>query len=262
MFSACLYLPLNRGVPPTLFNKILTQKEVILPQGGKYYTCDCRFPKHKNFVKGIVMKNFNLHNDLTDSRLNELIAAALQIGEGVIDLSLISASDISVEDDLADLCREPRCKYYGVSANCPPYVSGPSGFRNLQKKCKHAIVVKIPVPTASLLSHEQSDIMKLLHEIVANIERTAIKLGYSNSKAYAGGSCKELFCQKYDDCRVLVEGAGKCRHQSFARPPVEAYGINVNELAKTAGLSEKRDLNKNDPNKISMGAVYGLVLII
>jgi len=185
----------------------------------------------------------------------------LKISAGVIEAVAISSSDISVEDELANFCREPQCSYFGVSANCPPYVSGPAGLRDILKICNDALVVKIPVPMESLFSCEQHDIMKLLHEFVANIETAVIKLGYSNSKAFAIGSCKEIFCQKHIDCSVLVEGNGKCRHQRYARPPIEAFGINVNQLAKVAGWSMTRDTNKADVNKVSMGAVYGLVLI-
>jgi len=97
-------------------------------------------------------------------------------------------------------------------------------------------------------------------EIVADIEKSAVELGYSNSKAFAVGSCKEIFCHDNFDCRVLSEGKG-CRHYQYARPPIEAFGINVNELAKTAGWSMNRDTDEADTDKVSMGAVYGLVLI-
>ena len=201
-----------------------------------------------------------LQIDKNGSKLEELVQMALQIGEGAIDVVVIPSSEISVEDNLADFCREPRCGYYGVSANCPPYVSGPSGFRDWLKLCKQAMVIRIPVPMDSLLSYEQRDIMKLLHEIVANIEKSSAELGYTNSKAFAVGSCKEVFCHDNYACSV-VSGGEKCRHHRYARPPIEAFGINVNELAKTAGWYGNQDTNKIDPHQISMGAVYGLVLI-
>ncbi|MDR3540604.1 MAG: DUF2284 domain-containing protein [Desulfosporosinus sp.] len=194
------------------------------------------------------------------SKLEEVVQMALQIGTGAIDVVLISTSEISVEDDLANFCREPRCSYYGVSANCPPYVSGPAGFRDMAKICKNALAIRITVPMESLLSYEQRDIMKLLHEIVSDIEKMSIKLGYSHSKAFAVGSCKEIFCHNQVDCRLLVKGGGSCRYQRYARPPIEAFGINVNQLAKIAGWTVNTDKNA-DTNKISMGAVYGLVLI-
>jgi len=117
----------------------------------------------------------------------------LAFRSGASGAAAISASDISVEDDLAKLCRKPRCESYGLSTSCPPYVSGPSGFRELLKSFKHGIVIKIDVPLEILLSSERSDIMKLLHEIAAGIEQAAVKTGYPASKAFAGGSCKKSF---------------------------------------------------------------------
>ena len=193
-----------------------------------------------------------------DRRLEELVQMALQIGADAIDVVAISPSDISVEDDLANFCREPRCGYYGLSANCPPYVSGPSGFRELLKICKHALAIKMEVPLGTYLTDEQYDILKFTHETVAGIERLAVELGYSNSKAFAAGNCKVFFCREYDRCRVLT--GGECRHPQHARPSMSSSGINVYELKKTAGWLMNRDTNEANPDP-KMEAVYGLVLI-
>jgi hypothetical protein len=109
-----------------------------------------------------------LEEDRSDRNLKELLQLACR--SGASGARIIPLSDISVEDDLTNFCREPRCENYGLSASCPPHVSGPSGFREFQKNFKHALVIKIDVPSAILLSDERRDIMKLLHEIVAGIE--------------------------------------------------------------------------------------------
>lgn len=204
-----------------------------------------------------MMNNLTLTGDITESRLEELIQMALQIGAGAIDVVAVSPSDISVEDDLANYCREPRCPYYGLSANCPPHVLVPSEFRDLLKTCEHALAIKIDVPMGCLLTDERNEIFKLLHEIVADIENAAIELGYANSKAFATGSCKIIFCHEYGSCRV-IEG-GECRNSQYARP--SANGLNVNELNKITGWSINRDTNKTDTDRVSMAAVLGLVLV-
>jgi len=132
------------------------------------------------FLKKVdeIINNSLQRDDKTDRRLKKLIQLACR--SGASGATAISAGDISVEDDLANLCREPRCESYGLATSCPPYVSGPSGFWELLKKFKHAIVIKIDVPLDILLSSERRDVMKLLHEIVAGIEKTAVKTGYPN----------------------------------------------------------------------------------
>lgn len=203
------------------------------------------------------MNDPKVHEDKTGLRLEELIQMALRIGSGVADVEAISPSDISVEAHLADLCREPKCGYYGLSANCPPYVSGPAEFRDLLQNCKHVLAIKIDFPEGFLFT-ELNDILKLMHEIVADIEKSAIKLGYSNSRAFAVGTCKAIFCDEHERCSAI--DGGKCRYPQYARPAIEAYGVNVHELNKAAGWLVNRD-TKVESNQESTGALYGLVLI-
>lgn len=205
-----------------------------------------------------IINNSLQRDDKTNWRLKELTKLACR--SGASGATAISTSDISVEDDLAKLCREPRCESYGLSTSCPPHVSGPSGFRELLKKFKHAIVIKIDVPLEILLSSERSDIMKLLHEIAAGIEQAAAKTGYFNSKAFAGGSCKKIFCRDHKGCRVLTEG-GECRNPRHARPSMSGFGINVSELMHIAGWTMNRNTFKADPDKASTAPICGLILI-
>ncbi|MFC1883182.1 DUF2284 domain-containing protein [Thermodesulfobacteriota bacterium] len=194
-----------------------------------------------------------------DTRMEELIQVA--IGLGASYASAISASDIAVEDKLAGLCREPQCENFGLSPSCPPHVSGPDGFRKLLEILEKAVVVKIDVPLSVLLSDERGEVMQLLHEIVAGVERSAIQMGYINSKAFAGGSCKKIFCPEESDCNVLKEG-GQCRNPQYARPSMSGFGINVTKLMTVAGFNV--DINFMDTkrtNDDSMSWVSGLVLI-
>ena len=192
------------------------------------------------------------------SVLKELTQLACQLSAS--DAGAISTTDISVEEDLANLCREPRCENYGLSAGCPPHVAGPAGFRKLLKTFEHAVVFKIDVPSEILLSDERRDIFRLLHEIAASIEQSAIDMGFHDSNAYAGGSCKQIFCRDHPDCRVLAEN-GKCRNPLFARPSMSGFGINVLKLKKAAGWMSNKTPRESDPDTVSMETVCGLVLI-
>lgn len=199
----------------------------------------------------------NSRHDMPEE-LNELTKLACSLGAS--DAAIISVSAISVEDDLAKLCREPQCENYGLSASCPPHVAGPSGFRELKKKFQQAVVFKIDVPSEILLSSQRRDIFQLLHEIAADIEQAAIKMGYPNSKAFAGSSCKKLFCEDHIDCRVLADG-GACRNPDRARPSMSGFGINVSKLLQAAGWQMDRITRDTDPDDVPMGTVSGLVLV-
>lgn len=93
--------------------------------------------------------------------LKSNMASLLELAthSGATDAKVISTVNILIEDRLADICKETRCESYGCSKSCPPYVAGPSMFREWIKTIDHAIVLKIDVPLEILLS-EREDIMR------------------------------------------------------------------------------------------------------
>lgn len=199
-----------------------------------------------------------VQNQKSTAALSELIERARLAGAS--DAAVINAGDIVVENDLAKLCREPRCQNYGLSKSCPPNVGGPDAFRQWLGEYQRALVIKIDVPSEILLSDERGEVMQLLHEIAAAIEQAAIDMGYTDSKAFAGGSCKMLFCGEHPDCRVVDRG-GRCRHPEQARPSMSGFGVNVSKLMQAAGWNLKRVQHGADVHEDSMAAVSALVLI-
>ena len=198
------------------------------------------------------------HENRTETNLKELVRLSSRLG--ATDAAVIFTHDISVEDHLANLCREPQCENYGLSARCPPNVSGPSGFRKALKNYNHAIVFKIDLPSEILLSNQRREVFTLLHEIAATIEQSAVEMGFCDSKAYAGGSCKQLFCNNQADCRVLTQ-KGECRNPQKARPSMSGFGINVSKLMESAGMPYVQVTPETEAEEISIGTVCGLVLI-
>jgi predicted metal-binding protein len=184
----------------------------------------------------------------------------LAYGLGASHAAVIGAAQICVQDDLANLCREPQCENYGQAANCPPHVPGPSGLRALLKDFSQALVFKIDLPSQYLFSNERQDIFRLLHEIAAGIEQAAVQRGYRHATAYAGGSCKRIFCGDQTKCRVLGEG-GQCRHPARARPSMSGFGINVSKLMQAAGWTLNRSSAGSTADQTSTGTVCGLVLL-
>jgi predicted metal-binding protein len=204
------------------------------------------------------MMLFDTKKETVTSHLKDLIQLSYRLG--ATNAGIISPMDISVEDDLVSFCREPRCENYGLSPSCPPHVAGPSGFRSLLKTAKHAIVIRIVVPSAVLFSNERREVMALLHEIVAGIEQAAVRMGYADAKAFAGGSCKNIFCHEHANCRRLSK-KGDCRNPQHARPSMSGFGINVSKLMKAAGWSGVINSPAADSDTESMSWVTGLIVI-
>ena len=165
-----------------------------------------------------------------------LITLAGQLGADAA--VLIKAADIVVKDELARLCREPRCEGLGNSPSCPPYVGGPEAFRKMQKEYEAALAFKVEVPMDVAMSIERNEVLALIHEIGAKVETAARTQGAERAKAFAGGSCKALFCADYPECRVLDEKK-PCRNPHLARESMSGYGIDVGKMMATAGWEQK-----------------------
>jgi predicted metal-binding protein len=196
--------------------------------------------------------------DRIRAHLDELTQVALALGAS--DAQAIASADIRVEERLAGLCLEPRCENYGLAPSCPPYVAGPAGFRALIETHPHAIVVRLVVPSSLLLSCERREVGAFLHELVAGVEQAAVRLGYANSQAFAGGSCKEIFCRDDLACTV-VAGNGDCRHLQVARPSMSGFGVDVFKMVETCGWPAQAELDGAGAEDKSMSWLAGLILI-
>jgi predicted metal-binding protein len=189
----------------------------------------------------------------------ELARQAIQLG--ATGAQTISPGEIVVEEHLARLCREPhRCENYGLAPSCPPHVSGPAGFRQLVKNMGSALVIKIDLPMDIMFSSQLREIMALLHTIVSRLEQTAMVRGYTNSKAFAGGSCKNLFCHDQPDC-ALLSSIASCRHPQCARPSMSGFGIDTARLMESAGWRLPTASRKPKTDQGSTSPICGLVLI-
>jgi predicted metal-binding protein len=198
---------------------------------------------------------------VSETSLQSLIDLA--ISQGASGARLIRADRIVVEERLARMCRDPGCSNYGLSGGCPPQVSGPEGFRELLSRggFESALVLTLDVPTEVLLGEERREVFQLLHTMVSAVEQKARSLGYSRARAFAGGACKELFCQTEPDCNVIARG-GPCRHPNLARHSMSGYGVDVTKLMVAAGWAMTRATAEPDPAEDNpTSPVVGLVLV-
>jgi predicted metal-binding protein len=191
-------------------------------------------------------------------KLQALIAFALK--SGATGAVVVSTQAIVVDEALARRCLEPRCENYWLSKGCPPHVAGPRAFENLLKKYSQALFFKIDLPKEILYSSDNREIFQLLHEMAADLEKQAIKTGFPEARAYAGGSCKTIFCRDHLACQALSEN-GKCRNPDAARPSMSGFGIHVAKLFEAAGWSMNWTARNQDSLPIPMANVSGLVLI-
>ena len=196
---------------------------------------------------------------VSKQQLEELTQEAKKLG-ATFTTSILS-KEIQVKDHLAALCNgEYTCPNYGRAASCPPHVAGPAGFRKWQARSEYSITVKIELPAAVMFSDERKGVMQLLHQIVATVEQKAVEMGFDKSKAFAGGSCKGLFCADQEKCCVVAEG-GACRHIEVARPSMSGFGIDVTRLMHSSGWPAQKAERSDSTDKDANSWVAGLILL-
>ncbi len=197
---------------------------------------------------------------ILEQQLERLTQDAKRLGATAA--TIIPSKEIQVKDNLAELCNgEYTCPNFGLAASCPPFVEGPTEFRKWQAQSQYAITVKIELPTAVMFSDERKGVMQLLHRIVAAVEQKAIEIGFGKSKAFAGGSCKELFCEDQEKCCVAAENT-TCRHIESARPSMSGFGIDVTELIQSSGWSGQKAEESKVSDKDATSWVAGLILLL
>ncbi len=221
---------------------------------GQCQKCKTYFKKSEFSNTSLVLINAQNKENKKLKKLTEYAKKS-----GASHAAVILTKDIIVDTKLADICKKPQCENYGLSKSCPPNVAGPLAFKKQLKNHTKAIVFKIDVLSQILFSSERREFFQLLHEIAASIEQAAIEMGFKNSSAYAGGSCKQIFCYDYKDCLEIIE-KGKCRNPQSARPSMSGFGINVLKLMEQAGWKMSKASN-NDSSKTKMTNICGLVLI-
>ena len=196
---------------------------------------------------------------ISKKQLEKLTQEAKSLG--ATSCAIIPTKEIQVKDNLAALCNgEYTCPNYGLAGSCPPHVKGPSEFRKWQAQSKYSITVKIEFPTSVMFSDERKGVMQLLHQIVATIEKKAIQAGFLRSKAFAGGSCKELFCEDQKNCCVVAENK-PCRHNDLARPSMSGFGIDVTQLMLSSGWPAEKAEKSDSSDKDATSWVAGLIML-
>ncbi len=203
---------------------------------------------------------------IPDKEPNELKASLAHLQQaairfGATDSAVISSGDIRTDDNLAALCNGGyTCPNFGLAASCPPHVEGPEQFRKWQEKSRYSITVKIELPTSVMFSDERKEVMRLLHQVVSGVEKKAIESGFTQSKAFAGGSCKPLFCEENNTCCVVADKLS-CRHMDEARPSMSGFGIDVIQLMNTSGWPVVQTKQNKGGSPEDSSWVAGLILV-
>ncbi|BEQ14890.1 DUF2284 domain-containing protein [Desulfoferula mesophila] len=198
---------------------------------------------------------------MPQANLDSLRAKALELGAD--RAAVVQVRDITMSDAVAFKCRVPRCPQYASCAHCPPHAPSPEEFRRVLTDFHQALVFNLHVPPEVMLGSDQIDArrraFRSVFELAAKLESAAFYAGHYLSFGLAAGSCRNVLCHAQKACAVL-EGRA-CPHPGLARPPLEAVGIDVFQLAALAGWKMQPLGREADAAQVHDSSLTGMVVV-
>jgi len=184
---------------------------------------------------------------------------------GATDAKIISTDIILIDERVRAKCIFPKCRQYGVNANCPPYAPDLDLIRKIVSNFQYGIFIMVRVPPKQIAGSEARK--KLLFarsatkmfEIVSKIEAEAFFDGYHLALGFASGPCKNVFCPDAG-CSALVPGQ-PCRFPLRAKASMEGVGMNAFSMAARVGWDVYPVGESISPSDVPHGTRLGLVLI-
>ena len=83
--------------------------------------------------------------------------------------------------------------------------------------------------------------------------------GHYLAFGFAAGSCRHSYCSREETCAALV--GKKCRFALFARPSMEAVGIDVYKLAASVGWDIYPVGSGAAAEAVPKGTLAGIVIV-
>lgn len=158
----------------------------------------------------------------------EMRRAALELGAA--DAAVIAVSGISFEPDFRRLCQANACGNFGGCYTCPPDVGEIRRLIQEAKSYSCAMVYQTVWALEDSYDFEGMMAAGRRHNDIAQALREAPSVKRAGKALHLGaGGCRV--------CDVCGKKTGTpCRHPQLAMASMEAYGINVSQLAARCGM--------------------------
>ena len=186
----------------------------------------------------------------------------LALEKGATDAKIIPAAEVVIENRVVLKCKV-GCSHYGKTLACPPYTPTAEEFRRIISEFRYAMFMKFKSKayaddetlknlSAGATNDDSSkeikekaekfwadwkDDKRRMLEKVVELEKTAMKEGYSLAISFVSGACQ--LCEK---CNTEAK---ICVHPELARWSEDAVGVNVKKTADNAGIEFKFPFDKN-----------------
>jgi predicted metal-binding protein len=150
---------------------------------------------------------------------------------GAYNVSEARVSELEFSQEIRNLCKANACGRYGSNYTCPPFVGELSELIEKVKKFQDIVVWQNVYPLEdsfdiegmlSSQEHHNAMTLKIAKDVYA-------KKGRNKALILSAGGC--TLCKTCN-----METGELCCYPGDALVSLEAYGINVASLAKTAGM--------------------------
>ena len=173
----------------------------------------------------------------------EIIKKALELG--AYKAGIIDAKDIVLDRSFREMCRSNTCGVYGKCYMCPPDVGDIDELMARVRRYDYALVYQTVSGLEDSFDFEgMTEAKRKSYPLAQSMRKIFADLGISEVLHLGAGGCGV--------CDTCAKRTGEpCRFPEKAMPSLEAYGVNVSELAKSSGMKYI-----NGPNTVTyFGAV-------
>lgn len=158
----------------------------------------------------------------------DLIQKALELG--AYKASVISTKDIVLDRAFRAMCESNACGVYGKCYMCPPDVGDIDELMAQIANYNHALVYQTVAELEDSFDFEgMTEAKKRTYPLAQSLREFFADMGVTKVLHLGAGGCG--VCEA---CAKRI--SERCRSPEKAMPSLEAYGVNVFELAKAAGM--------------------------
>ena len=149
---------------------------------------------------------------------------------GAYRANVIKAEDIVTDRVFRDICASNSCGMYGRCYMCPPDVGDVEELMAKINEYDYALVYQTVTELEDSFDYEgMVEAKKRTYPLSQRLRRVFADMNITKVLHLGAGGCGV--------CATCAKRTNEpCRFPDKAMPSLEAYGINVSELAKSAGM--------------------------
>ena len=159
---------------------------------------------------------------------NHLAEQAVALG--AFKAGVIPISDVSFERSFRDMCESNACGNYGRCWMCPPNVGDIDTLMDQARSYDRVLVYQTVSPLEDSYDFEGMMAAAHRHSLLSRqLDQLCAREASGDYLHLGAGGCHV--------CVTCAKVTGEpCRHPDLAMASLEAYGVNVSELAAASGM--------------------------